>query len=273
MNVPKKQSWRRLHTRFEPGFKRMLLLSVAIHLLVPAFFSGLLYLSPPKSKPPVYRVNLVNKPVKKPQAGRPEASPQKKTVKKATKPKPKPAAKPKPKPKPKPAAKPKPKPKVTPKPTPKPVPTVSKTDEQDLQQRLEQMRREKEREDRLAALREQLAKDREQIESPVSDAPVGEIAGKGDEEGIAFASYVKAFITEQWRYSPYQGRTLNLEAEWKLFYDAKGKLINYKVISKSGNKAFDDSLLRAVLKSKDLGRELGEKTEFEVTFNLREMQN
>lgn len=268
MNVPKKQSWRRLHTRFEPGFKRMLLLSVAIHLLVPAFFSGLLYLSPPKSKPPVYRVNLVNKPVKKPQAGRPEASPKKK--KEAVK-----KAKPKPKPKPKPVAKPKPKPKpvAKPKPKPKPVPAVSKTDEKDLQTRLEQMRREKEREDRLAALREQLAKEREQIESPVIDAPVGEITGKGDEEGIAFASYVKAFITEQWRYSPYQGRNLKLEAEWKLFYDAKGKLINYKVISKSGNKAFDDSLLRAVLKSKDLGRDLGEKTEFEVTFNLREMQN
>ena len=56
----------------------MLLLSVAIHFLVPALYSGLLYFVPQKEKPPVYRVNLVNKPVKNPQAGRPEASPKEK---------------------------------------------------------------------------------------------------------------------------------------------------------------------------------------------------
>lgn len=268
MKLPKKQSWQQLHARFEPGFKRMLLLSVAIHFLAPALYSGLLYFAPQKEKPPVYRVNLVNKPVKNPQAGRPEASPKKKTVKKA-KPKPvvKPKSKPAPKPKPKPVVKPKPKP------APKPAPAVSKADEQSLQQKLDQIRRQKEREDRLAALRKDLARERENVESPVADAPVGEVTGRGDEEGIAFASYVKAFITEQWRYSPYQGNNLNLEAEWILVYSAEGKLIHKKVISKSGNQTFDDSLLRAILKSQDLGRELGEKTEFEVTFNLREMQN
>lgn len=272
MNLPKKQNWRRLHSRFEPGFKRMLLLSVAIHFLVPTLYSGLLYFTPPKEKPPVYRVNLVNKPVKKPQAGRPEASPKKKkkTVKKA---KPKPKPKPVVKPKPKPAPKPKPKSKPVVKPTPKPKPTVSKADEQDLQQRLDQMRRQKEREERLASLRADLDREREKIVSPVEDAPVGEITGKGDEEGIAYASYVKAFITEQWRLSKYQLPSLNLEAEWKLIYNAQGKLIHKKVISKSGNKAFDDSLLRAILKSQNLGRDLEEQTDFEVTFNLREMQN
>lgn len=270
MKLPKKQSWQQLHARFEPGFKRMLLLSVAIHFLMPAFYSGLLHFAPQKEKPPVYRVNLVNKPVKNPQAGRPEASPKKKTVKKAQ-PKPKPVVKPKPRPKP--APKPKPKPKPVVKPKPKPAPAVSKADEQSLQQTLDQIRRQKEREDRLAALREDLAREREKVASPVADAPVGEVTGKGDEAGIAFASYVKAFITEQWRYSPYLGNNLNLEAEWILIYSAEGKLIHKKVISKSGNQAFDDSLLRAILKSQDLGRELGGKTEFEVTFNLREMQN
>lgn len=240
----------------------MLLLSVAIHFLVPMLYSGILYFSPAKEKPPVYRVNLVNKPVKKPQAGRPEASSKKKkkAVKKA-KPKPKPVVKSKPKPAPKPKAKPKPK------------PTISKADEQSFDQKMAELRRQKEREDRLAALRENLEKEREKIESPVGDAPVGEVTGKGDEEGIAYASFVKAFITEQWRLSQYQLPSMNLEAEWKLIYNAQGKLIHKKVVSKSGNKAFDDSLLRAILKSQDLGRELEEQTEFEVTFNLREMQN
>lgn len=244
----------------------MLLLSVAIHFLMPALYSGLLYFAPQKEKPPVYRVNLVNKPVKNPQAGRPEAAPEKKKTIKKAKPKPKPVVKPKPKPAPKPT------PKSKPKPKPKPAPVVSKADEQDLQQKLDQIRRQKEREDRLAALRENLAREREQIESPVADAPVGEVTGKGDEEGIAFASYVKAYITEQWRYSSYLASNTNFEAVWVLNYSARGILENYKVIKKSGNDAFDESLLRAVIKSKNLGKELGEKTAFEVTFNLREMQ-
>ncbi|MDT8420942.1 MAG: TonB C-terminal domain-containing protein [Desulfuromonadales bacterium] len=271
MKLSKKQSWQRLHSRFEPGFRRMLLLSVAIHFLLPAFYTGLLYLSPPKEKPPVYRVNLVNKPVKNPQAGRPEAAPKKQeAVKKAP---PKPAPKPVVKPKPKPAPKPKPTPVEKPKPAPKPKPVVTKADEQSLAEKIDKMRRQKEREDRIAKLKEDLARERDKVVSPVVDAPVGEMTGKGDEEGVAFASYVKAYITEQWRYSPYLGNNLNFEAVWVLVYSAEGQLINKKVIAKSGNRAFDDSLLRAILKSQDLGRELGERTEFEVTFNLREMQN
>jgi len=250
----------------------MLLLSVVLHFVLPILYSGLLYFTPDKAKPPVYRVNLVNKPVKDPQAGRPEASAEKKkkTVKKA---KPKPVIKPKPKPAPKPKPKPEPVVKPTPKPAPKPKPTISQADEQSFEQKMAELRRQKEREDRLAALRAELEQEREKIVSPVVDAPVGEIAGKGDQEGIAYASFVKEFITEQWRISKYQLPSLNLEAEWKLIYSAQGKLIHKKVISKSGNKMFDDSLLRAILKSQDLGRELGEQTEFEVTFNLREMQN
>jgi outer membrane biosynthesis protein TonB len=274
MKLPEKQSWRRLQARLEPGFKRMLLLSVAIHLLLPALYAGLHYFSPPRQKPPVYRVNLVNKPVKNPQAGRPEAGPEKKkTVEKA---KPKPVVKPKPAPKPKPkpdvkkVVKPAPKPEPTPvaKPKPAPKPTISKAAEQSFQQKIEAMRRDKERDDRLAALRENLAREREKI-----DAPVGEVTGKGDQAGVDEANYVKAFITEQWRYSPYLGNNWNLEAQWLLTYSAEGTLLTYKAISSSGNKAFDDSLLRAILKSKELGQKLEKRTEFEVTFNLRDMQN
>ncbi|HKJ04566.1 MAG TPA: TonB C-terminal domain-containing protein [Geopsychrobacteraceae bacterium] len=280
MKLPKKQSWRQLHSRLEPGFKRMLWLSVAIHFLFPILYTGLLHFTPEKAKPPVYRVNLVNKPVKNPQAGRPEASPKQetKTVKKAKPkpvvrptPKPKPVVKPKPKPSPKPE--PKSKPVVKPTPKPKPEPTISKADEQSFDQKMAELRRQQEREDRLAALRAELERERRKVVSPVEDAPVGEITGKGDQEGIAYASYVKEFITERWRLSKYQLPSLNLEAEWKLIYNAQGKLIHKKVISKSGNKAFDDSLLTAIMKSQNLGRELEEQTEFEVTFNLREMQN
>ncbi|PLX88893.1 MAG: hypothetical protein C0618_03110 [Desulfuromonas sp.] len=276
--------WRRIQSRFEPGFTRMLLLSVALHLLFPVFYTGMQVFAPVKEKPPVYRVNLVNKPVKKPQSGRPEASSQK--VKKPRKlpPKPAPVAKPVTKPvtKPKPKAKVPPKTKPAPKkkvpatapkkPQPVTEPVINRVEELALQRKIEALRRENEREKRLDALRQQLANDAVKMEPSVA-APVGEVTGKGDEKGVSQASYVKAFITEQWRLSRYQLPRLDLEAVWILVYSAEGRLLLKEVVSASGNKVFDDSLLRAILKSQDLGHDLGEKTEFEVTFNLREMQD
>ncbi|MEA3363933.1 MAG: energy transducer TonB [Thermodesulfobacteriota bacterium] len=303
MESSRKQRWQQLQSVFEPGFKQMLLISLLLHLLVPV-----LYFSPffPKrniEKPPVYRVNLVNKIVKNPQAGRPEAAPVKKKPAVKPKPEPKPAAKPKPipippkpepkpiPPKPKPEPKPEPvKPKPEPKPTPKPEPVkkkpqpkpepkpaVSQAQESALESRLKKMRAaqdkkasEQARKDKLAALRAAAMAESSNIESPITDAPVGMMDGKGDEAGVSASAFVQEFIQQQWHFSQYQA-TGNPEAEVKLFYNANGTLIHHKFLKKSGSSAFDDSLIRAITKSRQLNQPLPESMEFHIFFNLKDM--
>jgi len=284
MESSRKQRWHQLQSVFEPGFKQMLLVSTLLHLLLP-----ILYYSPffPKreiEKPPVYRVNLVNKIVKNPQAGRPEATPMKKkpVVKAKPKPKPKPAAKPIP-PKPKPTpVKPKPAPKPVPvkkkpqsKPEPKPV--VSKAQENALEMRLKKMRvaqekkaSEQARKDRIAALKAAALAESSPVKSPISEAPVGMIEGKGDEAGVSAIAFVQEFIQQQWTFPKYQASG-NPEAEAKLFYSADGTLLHYKFIKKSGNSALDESLTLAIAKSRQLSQPLPESMEFHIFFNLKDM--
>jgi len=292
MVSPRKQRWQQLQSVFEPGFKQMLLISVLLHLLLPILYYSPLFPKRAVEKPPVYKVNLVNKIVKNPQAGRPEAAPVKKkpVVKPKPKPKPKPAVKPKPipvkpkaipKPKPKPApVKPKPVPKAEPvkkKPQPKPKPAVSKAQENTLQKRLEQIRANKQkqaneeaRKARIAALKADALAESSNIKSPITDAPVGMADGKGDEAGVSAIAHVQEFIQQQWSFSKYQA-TGNPEAEVKMFYSAEGTLLHFKFIKKSGNSAFDESLLRAIAKSRQLNQPLPESMEFHIFFNLKDM--
>ncbi|NOQ52857.1 MAG: hypothetical protein GQ578_11655 [Desulfuromonadaceae bacterium] len=277
MDSSRKQRWQQLQSVFEPGFRRMLLVSFLLHLLLPVLYHTPWFPKKDPVKPPVYRVNLVNKPVKKPQAGRPEAAPvKKKPAKKVVKPKPKPV-KPKPLPS-KPEAKPKAVTRLQPVPEPEPTPAVSKSQENALQKRLEELRTaqvkkraEQERKARLDALRAAAAAESQQVKSPVADAPVGSVTGKGDEIGVDERDYVREFITRQWRLSQYQLATRQLEAVVLLVYSAEGKLRHYRFEEKSGNEIFDSSLLRAILKSKDLGQPLQEQTDFTVIFNLKDM--
>ena len=280
MELSRKERWQQLQSAIEPGFGRMLLISVLIHLLVP-----LLYYTPwfPKSepvKPPVYRVNLVNKPVKNPQAGRPEAV----ATREQPKAKPKPApVKPAPVPPPPepapvklpPPPKPEPIAKAAPKPEPKPA--VSKAQENALQQRLNQLRAKAEqqaaeeaRKERLAAMKAAALAESQKVESPVKDAPVGMLDGKGNEAGVAAAAFVQEFIRQQWSLSKYQVSG-NPQSEVVLVYNAEGQLLHYRFVEKSGNSVFDDSLVKAIVKSKQLNQLLPEEMEFHIVFNLKEM--
>jgi outer membrane biosynthesis protein TonB len=294
MESPRKQRWQQLQSVFEPGFKQMLLISVLLHLLLPILYYAPFFPKRAIEKPPVYRVNLVNKIVKNPQAGRPEAAPVKKkpVVKPKPKPKPKPVVKPKPipvkpkaipkpKPKPKPVpVKPKPVPKAEPvkkKPQPKPKPAVSKAQENTLQKRLKQIREnklkqanEEARKDRIAALKAYALAESSNINSPMTDAPVGMADGKGDEAGVSAIAHVQEFIQQQWSFSKYQAAG-NPEAEVKMFYNAEGTLLHYKFLKKSGNSAFDESLTRAIAKSRQLNQPLPKSMEFHIFFNLNDM--
>ncbi len=277
MKSSRKQRWQQLQSVFEPGFKQMLLASILIHLLVPILYYSPLFPQREIVKPPVYRVNLVNKIVKNPQAGRPEAT----VVKKKTKVKPK--AKPKPKPKVKPKAKPipakpkavKPKPKavpVKPKPKPKPKPVVSQVQDKVRESALDKMRAKvaaQAHKDKIAALKA-AALAESLIESPIVDAPVGMADGKGDEAGVSAIASVQEFIQQQWVFSEYQAAG-KPEAEVKMAYNREGTLLHYKFIKKSGNSVFDESLTRAIVKSKHLPQALPEAMEFEIVFNLKDM--
>ncbi|MCD6188320.1 MAG: hypothetical protein J7K09_09145, partial [Desulfuromusa sp.] len=240
MESSRKQRWLQLQSAFEPGFKKMLLVSILLHLLLPVLYYAPFFPKRVFEKPPVYRVNLVNKIVKNPQAGRPEATPVKKKPavkpKVKPKPKPKPAVKPKlipPKPKPVPVKpkpippKPKPvpvKPKPVPKPTPtkkkpQPKPAVSQAQEINRQKKMEKFRAELERKKKLDAMYAAVAAETAQVKSPVPDAPVGMMDGTGDEAGVSAIAFVQEFIQQQWSFSKYQAAG-HPEAEVQLFYNA-----------------------------------------------------
>ncbi|WP_303722663.1 TonB C-terminal domain-containing protein [Malonomonas rubra] len=277
MESSRKQRWKQLQSTFEPGFRRMLVVSLLLHLLLPILYQADWFPKKGPVKPPVYRVNLVNKIVKNPQAGRPEAV--------ATKPKPSPKPQVKPKPSPKPQVKPKPIPPkptakhvVKPEPTPEPAPIVSQVQEDTrldalaaIKAKLKKQKEEQDRKDRIAQLKAAAEKEATQVASPIADAPVGMPEGKGDEAGVSAIAFIRELIQANWKYSPYLSAVSNPEAKVRMFYSTDGELQHYEFIEKSGVQAFDDSLTRAILQSKSLGQPLPDNEPIIVIFNLKEM--
>jgi hypothetical protein len=162
-------------------------------------------------------------------------------------------------------------------PKPEPQATVSKAAETALQQRLKQLQpardrdaQEAARKQRIEELKAAAAAESSQIESPIVDAPVGMLDGKGDEAGVTAVAFVQEFIRQQWSFSKYQA-VGNPEAEVLLSYNAAGTLIHYKFTRKSGNETFDESLRRAITKSRQLTQPLPEAMQFEIVFNLKDM--
>ncbi|MBW2690776.1 MAG: TonB C-terminal domain-containing protein [Deltaproteobacteria bacterium] len=62
-----------------------------------------------------------------------------------------------------------------------------------------------------------------------------------------------------------------LQAVATLGYSASGKLVRYRIDTPSGNKQFDDSLKRAIVKSQQLPQPLPKALELVVIFNLKDM--
>ena len=263
---------RRLQSQIEPGLWRMFVLSLLLHLVMPILLSGVLRITHKTPQLPVYRVNLVNLPVKNPRAGRPDAVP-------ATKKRP--AEKPAPKQVPIKSTKTvktvpaKPIPvKQAPVKTPPATTTKPDTSARDaLAERLAAMRAEQERQQKLAALKAAIARQEEELGKSDVNAPVGEPEGKGDEIGVSAIRFVEGFIKEQWRLSEYQLPRLDLQAEVKVIYSQEGGLRSWDFIEKSGNALFDDSIRRAILKSRQLNHPLPAEGEFEIVFNLKDLQN
>lgn len=276
----------RPYTRSSPykGLGRMLLISFVVHLVIFGLFAGDFFPRRKFEQPKAIRVNLANLPVANPQAGRPDAVKQAKKPKKkkpakkitAKKPPQKPVVPPKPKPKPKPKpTKPKPQPK-------KPVVTKPAVDQEKLrQQRLEALRKQRaeeqerqQRQQKIDELKQRLAQLNAEPgnETKGPDAPVGEIDGKGTEEGVSHSRWIQEYIQQQWRLSKYQVAGRDARAKVKVIYSSKGTLLDFQFLEKSGVTQFDESLKNAILKSRELPNPLGKRVEYDINFNLDEMQ-
>ncbi len=276
----------------DPGIGRMVGFSLVLHLLVVAIFSGIILPRFQRDLRPVYYVDLVNLPVKDPQAGRPEARPKppaeaRKAEPKPIAPKPEPAKveppkpeavkippPPKPEPKPVPKAKPKPQPKPKPAdkpatPAPKPEPAKPAASYEDVQSAIEKLQAKKKIEELKQKLAAMAAADTRN--SPIADAPVGMPEGRGTEAGVSEQAWIQAFLKQNWSLSKYQVMRQDLESKVLLTYDAGGALIDYRVREKSGDATFDDSVKKAILKEKQLPFKPDRRLEIEVVFNLKDL--
>ena len=276
---------RKINERSEYGVGRMLLVSLGVHLLVVALFSGVILPRAHRDLRPVYHVDLLNLPVRDPQAGRPDGRPpapaEAKPPPKPPEPKPAPVqavprsepAKPAPK-APSPAAKapaPAPTKPATPAPkveAPKAPPAASA---RELEKTLEQMRRRQELEAARQRIAELAKQDTRQAVPPV-EAPLGIPEGKGKEAGVDEMTWIGDFIKANWALSEYQvGGRLDLLAKVHLQYGATGALVNYRFLKPSGDLNFDESVKRAILKEKQLPFDPQRPLEIEVEFNLKDL--
>ncbi|MEJ2700005.1 MAG: TonB C-terminal domain-containing protein [Desulfuromonadales bacterium] len=278
----------------DPKIGRMLLCSLGLHLVVVLIFAGVLIPRFHREPRPVYTVDLVNLPVKNPQAGRPEAHRTPSTKKPQTRaPAPAPAPPPTPRketvalpekevPKPPPVkktvarkapAKPAPKPKPKPKPAP-----VPKARYDDALSAIQKMRRNQERKQDIEELKKKLAAmaaDDTRTASPIPEAPVGMPEGKGDEAGPSQEAWLHQFLKKCWSLSKYQVSRRDLEAKVNLVFDARGNLLVYRFLNKSGDPNFDDSVRFAILqlKGNPLPLKPGRRLEVPVTFNLKDLMD
>ncbi len=292
---PKSNQRQGLKARREKGLGPTLLLSLVVHLAVAVVFSGVIAPRFPKERKPVYYVDLVHLPVKNPQAGRPDARPKTPEKPKKTLPEPAPVKKVEPKkaepkvvkkPEPakpkaetvkKPAPKPEPKPatkaavkKAEPKPEPKPEPKAKQGSYDDALAAMKKMQAKKEIEDLKAKLAALAASDTRQ-DSPIVDAPVGMPEGRGTEAGPSQAAWIQTFLKNNWSLSKYQVLRPSLEAEVHLIYDAQGNLLDFRFLSESGDATFDESVKKAIVKSKTLPFQPDHRLEIDAVFNLKDL--
>jgi len=260
----------------DPRFGRLLLASLGVHLAVVLLFSGVLLPRFQRDLRPVYHVDLVNLPVKNPQAGRPDAvaEPAKEPPKPAApEPVKAPPAPPKTPTKPETVKMAKPEPAKPAAPTKKPAEAAKPAPKEPAYDKtisaIEDLRRKQE----IEALKQQLAQlgSKDTRSAAVPNAPVGSPTGKGTEAGSAWDEWLSTFLKANWSLSKYQVSRLDLEAKVRIVYDAQGNLLDYKFIRTSGDATFDDSVKKAILHDRRLPKKPEERLELEVVFNLKEL--
>ena len=241
----------------EPKLGRAFLISFGLHFFIILIFSGLILPNFGKDRPPVYYVDLVNLPVARPQAGRPDAAPKKNVKKKADK-KSSPVVK-----------------KSSAVSVSKKVVTESGPSDTDIAAKIASMQQKDERKKEREALKQKLAALATQDsrgEEAAPDAPVGVPEGTGDEVGISWQLWLQAYLKQQWALSEYQVTRLDLEAVVFIEFDRTGRMTDFKFLEKSDDRIFDDSVKSAVLKSRQLPKPPPVPVwKVEVVFNLKDL--
>ena len=140
---------------------------------------------------------------------------------------------------------------------------------------MQEMRQRQARQAEIDALKQKLAGLQESRPAAVpADVPIGMPTGTGDEVGVSTLAYIQAFIQQNWTLSPYlldQSRLASIEARVLLQYSQDGTLMRYRILEGSGDSQFDDSIKKAIIKSKQLAQKLPRNEELTVVFNLKEM--
>ncbi|MCM2265827.1 MAG: TonB C-terminal domain-containing protein [Desulfuromonadales bacterium] len=225
------------------------LVSLLLHgLLLFGLAGGWLRSAPREDKPPVYYVDLIHKPVLNPQAGRPEprvAAPVSTPVA--------PVARVEPK-------------TVLPS---KSLPTERKSAKVaagHVSNALQKLRDEQALQQKFAALR--------QAQAVPIETPVGLPDARGNEAGVTSLVYVQAFIQQNWALSPYlladPAKMARTEAWVRITYGKGGRLESFRFEKESRDPQFDESIKRALAKSKQLPSELPVRLEdILVVFNLK----
>ena len=242
----------------DPKFGRLLAVSLAMHVALLLVFQLAMRTHFKPVQKTVYYVDLTQLPVKDPRAGRPAPPEPKAKV-------PPPASR-------KPAAV-----KSTPKPAPKPA-ASSKPRTDTTKAAIEKLREEQAHKQKEQALRDKLAAltaddTREPAPAVASDAPLGSVTGTGEEIGPSQREWLNAKLKELWNLSRYQVDRLDLEAVVELDFSSNGKLLAYRFTERSGSGRFDDSIVRVMLKLKELTLPVPPErnTTIKAIFNLKEL--
>lgn len=270
----------------DPRFGRLILVSLLLHLAVAAVsFLDIL----PESQVPrkqTYYVDLVNMPVKSPQAGRPDASteekkapeapPKKPAVQKSEPPPEKVVKRKEPAPQEPPKAetvKKEPAKKKPPQQTEatKPEPEPDRYDQ--VRSAVDEMRRKRQRQEEIDALKEKIATLSDTRQGASTRSELGMPDGAGTQKGASYEDYLHEFLKQNWSLSRYQVSSLDLEAKVELTYNADGSLRDYRFVEKSGDTAFDTSLKTAILKANPLPKGPQERWTVTVTFNLKDLRD
>lgn len=263
----------------EPRFGRLILISLALHLIVVAlsFFDILPHTQPPRKQ--TYYVDLVNMPVKSPQAGRPDAATKtEKSPEPAAKEKPKAVEKQEPAVKKKPVQR-KPPEKETVRKKAPPEPAVAEKPEPkpdrygETLSAIEKMQQERRRQDEIEALEKKISDLSDTRQSASVRSELGMPEGTGTEAGPSYEASLRKYLKKNWSLSEYQLSSLDLEAKVELTYDAQGNLLDYRFVEKSGETLFDDSLKKAIFAADPLPFEPEERWEVTVTFNLKDLRD
>ena len=285
----------------DPKIGRLVLLSLILHLVLVLVFSGGFSHHSPAPKRPVYYVDLSQLPVANPRAGRPDGqsrapkavkqstpAPVKKTIKKAV-PAVKKAVPPTPakkaiktsSPKAKREKKPPAKAVTKPKPAAKTATTASQasanrdTNYQTAMSAVEKIRRKQE----MAALKDKLAtlassdSRASTAAGGGSSAPLGMPDGSGDQAGVSQELWLQERLTKNWSLSKYQVVRRDLECRVRITYNSVGVLTGKEFLKPSGDSTFDDSVTRAILKSRQLEFKPGRQLRVIVIFNLKDLMD